>query len=136
MYENEPDVKKVIDTATGVEGLIRGTGVHAAGVILSSEPLIDRDPAAHARQGRRDHHRLRLPACEAIGLLKMDFLGLRNLDVIDDAITNVKANRGVEIDIRRPLPLDDRDDLRAAGARRHARRVPARRRRRCAPCCG
>ena len=61
LYEQDPDVKKVIDTARGLEGLIRQTGVHAAGVIMSAEPLADACPADEARGGRRDHHAVRLP---------------------------------------------------------------------------
>jgi DNA polymerase-3 subunit alpha len=106
LYESDQDVRKVIDTARGLEGLTRGTGVHAAGVILSSEPLIDILPI-HRREG--DDAIITgfpFPQCEEMGLLKMDFLGLRNLTVIDDAIRNIKENRGIVIDLDR-LPLDD-----------------------------
>jgi DNA polymerase-3 subunit alpha len=107
MYENEPDVKKVIDTAKGIEGLIRGTGVHAAAVILSKTPLLDLIPL-HMRA--KDGVKLTgfdYPSCEAMGLIKMDFLGLRNLGIIDHAIKVIKANRGVEIDTTK-IPLDDK----------------------------
>jgi DNA polymerase III subunit alpha len=106
LYESDQDVRKVMDTARGLEGLTRGTGVHAAGVILSSEPLIDILPI-HRREG--DDAIISgfpFPQCEEMGLLKMDFLGLRNLTVIDDAVRNIKDNRGIAIDLDR-LPLAD-----------------------------
>lgn len=116
MYDNEPDVKRVIDTARGVEGLTRGTGVHAAAVILSKTRLTDRIPL-HMRAS--DGVRITgfdYPSCEAMGLIKMDFLGLRNLGVIDQAIENIRENRGVDLATVDPLdggssavviPLDD-----------------------------
>ncbi|UBU08617.1 DNA polymerase III subunit alpha [Nonomuraea gerenzanensis] len=106
MYEQDPDVRRVIDTATGIEGLTRGTGVHAAGVILSSEPLIDVIPLVKPKAGGPVITGFPFTQAEDMGLLKMDFLGLRNLTVIGDAIANVRANKGVEIDIFE-VPLDD-----------------------------
>jgi DNA polymerase-3 subunit alpha len=106
MYEAEPDVKKVIDTAVGIEGLIRGTGVHAAGVILSSEPLVDVMPIHRRPDDGARITGFNGPDCETMGSLKMDFLGLRNLTVISDAVENVKANRGTDLDMLK-LPLDD-----------------------------
>jgi DNA polymerase-3 subunit alpha len=106
MYEQDPDVKRVIDTAAGVEGLTRGTGVHAAGVILSSDPLIDVIPLVKPKAGGPVITGFPFTQAEDMGLLKMDFLGLRNLTVIGDAIANVRANKGVDIDIL-DVPLDD-----------------------------
>ncbi|MFI0370563.1 DNA polymerase III subunit alpha [Actinomadura sp. 1N219] len=106
LYEDEPEVKRVMDTAKGVEGLTRGTGVHAAGVILSAEPLIDVLPLVKPKQDGPILTGFPFTQAEDMGLLKMDFLGLRNLTVINDAISNIKANRGIEIDIR-DVPLDD-----------------------------
>ncbi|WP_067453046.1 DNA polymerase III subunit alpha [Actinomadura macra] len=106
MYEEEPDVKRVLDTALGVEGLTRGTGVHAAGVILSSDPLIDVLPLARPKADGPVVTGFPFTQAEDMGLLKMDFLGLRNLTVINDAIAGVAANKGVEIDILN-VPLDD-----------------------------
>ncbi len=106
MYADEPDVKRVIDTALGVEGLTRGTGVHAAGVILSSDPLIDVLPLARPKADGPVVTGFPFTQAEDMGLLKMDFLGLRNLTVINDAVAGVKANKGVEIDILN-VPLDD-----------------------------
>ncbi|MBD2892697.1 DNA polymerase III subunit alpha [Actinomadura sp. RB99] len=106
MYTEEPDVKRVIDTAMGVEGLTRGTGVHAAGVILSSDPLIDVLPLVKPKQDGPVITGFPFTQAEEMGLLKMDFLGLRNLTVINDAIAGVKANKGIDIDILK-VPLDD-----------------------------
>jgi DNA polymerase III subunit alpha len=107
LYEAEPDVKKVIDTACGIEGLTRGSGVHAAGVILSAEPLLDVLPIHRREDDGAIISGFPFPQCEELGLLKMDFLGLRNLTVIGDAIANAKANRGVDIDLE-TLALDDK----------------------------
>ncbi|MFF0245204.1 DNA polymerase III subunit alpha [Streptosporangium sandarakinum] len=107
MYAEEPDVKRIVDTAMGVEGLTRGTGVHAAGVILSSEPLIDVLPLVKPKQDGPVITAFPFTQAEEMGLLKMDFLGLRNLTVINDAIAGVKVNKGIEIDIRE-VPFDDR----------------------------
>ena len=106
MYENEPDVKKVIDTAKGIEGLVRQMGVHAAGVIMSSEPLVDHVPVFSPKNDGSVVTQWDYPTCEALGLLKMDFLGLRNLTIMDDAVKLVKANKGVDIKLL-DLPLDD-----------------------------
>ncbi|WP_419999898.1 DNA polymerase III subunit alpha [Streptomyces boninensis] len=116
LYGAEPDVQRVIDTARGVEGLTRGTGVHAAAVILSKTRLTDRIPL-HMRPA--DGVKITgfdYPSCEAMGLIKMDFLGLRNLGVIDQAIENIRENRGISLATVDPLdhdhdavviPLDD-----------------------------
>ncbi|MEU9609502.1 DNA polymerase III subunit alpha, partial [Streptomyces sp. NPDC048057] len=106
MYENEPDVKKVIDTARGVEGLVRQMGVHAAGVIMSSEPIVDHAPIWVRHTDGVTITQWDYPQCESLGLLKMDFLGLRNLTIMDDAVKMVKANKGVSLELL-ALPLDD-----------------------------
>ena len=133
MYDEDPDVKKVIDTARGIEGLIRGTGVHAAGVILSSEPLVDVMPIHRRDDDGAIITGFDVPECEDMGLLKMDFLGLRNLTVIADAVENVKANRGIDLDLVK-LPLDDSQTYELLARGDTLGRVPARRRRRCATC--
>ncbi|OZM81585.1 DNA polymerase III subunit alpha [Pseudonocardia sp. MH-G8] len=105
LVERDESVATIMETARGLEGLVRGAGVHACAVIMSAEPLIDTVPL-----WRRDDGALitgwDYPSCEAVGLLKMDFLGLRNLTVIGDAIENVRANRGVDVDLD-TLALDD-----------------------------
>ncbi|MEU2041679.1 DNA polymerase III subunit alpha [Nocardia niwae] len=103
---NNPDVAKIYETARGLEGLIRNAGVHACAVIMSSEPLMDAIPVWKRPQDGAIITGWDYPSCEAIGLLKMDFLGLRNLTVIGDALDNIKANRGIDLDMDN-LPLDD-----------------------------
>lgn len=99
LVETEPHFKEIVDTALGLEGLKRQWGVHAAGVIMSSEPLIDVIPIMRRLQDGQVITQFDYPSCEALGLVKMDFLGLRNLTILDDAIDNVVANRGEEIDL-------------------------------------
>ncbi len=106
LIANNPDISKIYDTGRGLEGLIRNAGVHACAVIMSSEPLMDAIPVWKRAQDGAIITGWDYPSCEAIGLLKMDFLGLRNLTVIGDALDNIKANRGIELDLD-ALPLDD-----------------------------
>ncbi|QCQ91477.1 DNA polymerase III subunit alpha [Rhodococcus sp. SGAir0479] len=106
LIDSNPDVAKIYQTAKGLEGLIRNAGVHACAVIMSSEPLTDAIPVWKRAQDGAIITGWDYPSCEAIGLLKMDFLGLRNLTVIGDAIENIKANRGIDIDLD-TLPLED-----------------------------
>ncbi len=94
LYESEPDVRTIVDTAKGLEGLKRQPGVHAAGVILCREPLIDVVPLWRREQDGAVITQLDMGACESLGLLKMDFLGLRNLTVLDDCLQNIERNRG------------------------------------------
>src|SRR5437660_7360014 len=107
LYETDPDVAKVVDTAKGLEGLKRQVGVHAAGVILSRDPLVDVIPIWRREQDGAIITQFDMGACESTGLLKMDFLGLRNLTVLDDCLESVKENRGVEL-VLEELPLDDK----------------------------
>src|SRR3954468_476374 len=106
IYESDADVKKVVDTARDLEGLKRQWGVHAAGVIMSSEPLIDIIPIMRREQDGAIITQFDYPTCEALGLIKMDFLGLRNLTVLDDAVANITLNRGFDL-VLEDLPLDD-----------------------------
>lgn len=106
LYESDPDSKRVVDTALGLEGLKRQWGVHAAGVILSREPLLDVIPIHRREADGAIITQFDMGACEATGLLKMDFLGLRNLSVLDDCLLNIKANKGEEV-LLESLTLDD-----------------------------
>ena len=99
LYESDPEVKEVVDTARGIENLKRQWGVHAAGVIMSSEPLLDIIPIMKREADGQIITQFDYPSCEALGLVKMDFLGLRNLTILDDALANVAANRGIELDL-------------------------------------
>jgi len=97
LYESDPEAKQVVDTARGLEGLKRQWGVHAAGVILSRDPLIDVIPIHRRDSDGAIITQFDMGACEATDLLKMDFLGLRNLSVLDDCLANIKRNRGEEV---------------------------------------
>ena len=107
LYESEPDAKTIVDMARGLEGLKRQWGVHAAGVILSREPLLDVIPIHRRDADGAIITQFDMGACEATGLLKMDFLGLRNLSVLDDCIANIKSNQGITITLEE-LPLHDK----------------------------
>jgi DNA polymerase-3 subunit alpha len=106
LIETDPEVAKIFETARGLEGLIRNAGVHACAVIMSSHPLVESIPLWMRDDGSLitgwDY-----PSCEAIGLLKMDFLGLRNLTVMGDAVDNTQANRNLELDLDH-VELDDK----------------------------
>ena len=106
LYDSEPDVKQVVDTAIGIEGLKRQWGVHAAGVIMSSERLADVIPLMKREQDGAIITQFDYPTCESLGLIKMDFLGLRNLTVLDDALVNIERNRGEQV-VLEDLPLTD-----------------------------
>ncbi|MFL6090809.1 MAG: DNA polymerase III subunit alpha [Aeromicrobium sp.] len=106
LHAADAEVRKVYDTALGLEGQIRNWGVHAAGVIMSSVPLIDIVPIMRREQDGAIITQFDYPMCEALGLVKMDFLGLRNLTVLDDAVDNIKSNRGVDL-VLEDLPFDD-----------------------------
>jgi DNA polymerase-3 subunit alpha len=106
LYETEPEVRAVVDTAQALEGLKRQPGVHAAGVILCREPLMDVVPLWRREQDGAIITQFDMGACESLGLLKMDFLGLRNLTVLDDCLAHIERNRGETI-VLETLTLDD-----------------------------
>jgi DNA polymerase-3 subunit alpha len=108
LAETDPVIGRIMKTARGLEGLVRNAGVHACAVILSSQPLLDVIPL-----WKRDDGSVitgwDFPSCEDIGLLKMDFLGLRTLTVVDDTVNAVAVNHGVEIKLPTSGPeLGDR----------------------------
>ncbi|MFC5930163.1 DNA polymerase III subunit alpha [Cryobacterium melibiosiphilum] len=94
VIESDPEARTVFDTALGLENLKRQWGVHAAGVIMSSDPLIDIIPIMKREADGQVVTQFDYPASEALGLIKMDFLGLRNLTIIDDTLDNIAVNRG------------------------------------------
>jgi DNA polymerase-3 subunit alpha len=104
-YDSDPQVKEVVDLAMSLEGLIRNDSIHAAGVVISDQPLTTYVPL----QQKGDAEvvtQFGMDDVARLGLLKMDFLGLRNLDVISDALALIEAVHGVHVDIAN-LPLDD-----------------------------
>jgi len=114
-YNNEEDTKKVLDIARKIEGLPRHSSVHAAGVVIADMPLteyvpLQKDPKEERIITQYDMYCLDLNAVsdnKAIGLLKMDFLGLRNLTIIENTLRYVEKNTGQKIDIHQ-VPLDDK----------------------------
>ena len=108
-YEKEPEAKEIVDTARALEGLRREDSVHAAGVVIGDAPLVNYLPLKLSKDSRDDSKRVvtqfDMIGVEALGLLKMDFLGLRTLSVIDDTLRHLRA-RGIELDIDH-IPLDD-----------------------------
>jgi DNA polymerase-3 subunit alpha len=112
MYEADPDVKRVVDVAMGLEGLKRSDGIHAAAVVITKEPITDYLPVqrkpepGQAPQDAPIVTQYEMHGVEDLGLLKMDFLGLRNLDVITDTVAMVRATKDPGFDID-DVPLDD-----------------------------
>jgi DNA polymerase-3 subunit alpha len=106
LFEQDADVRTVVETAMGIEGLKRQWGVHAAGVIMSSEPLMDVIPLMRREQDGAIITQFDYPTCERLGLIKMDFLGLRNLTILDDALVNIENNRQEKV-VLEELTLDD-----------------------------
>ena len=106
-YQNEPQTKELIDTAKRLEGLVRNAGVHAAGVVISPQPLTDLVPL-HRTKNDEIVTAYDMKAVEKLGLLKMDFLGLTTLTIIDDALRLVQQTRGERLDLQK-LALDDKE---------------------------
>jgi DNA polymerase-3 subunit alpha len=121
-YDSDPDARRIIDTAQGLEGIVRNHSIHAAAVVIADRPLQEIVPlqlaedrgAANgngngngkAERAYKTVTQYSMGPIEEIGLLKMDFLGLRNLDVIEDAVAIIERSRGEKIDIK-DIPLDD-----------------------------
>ncbi len=106
LYEADPRVRQLIDHGMRLEGLARHAGVHAAGVIVASEPLENLVPLCRQADGEDAITQWDGPTCEKVGLMKMDFLGLRTLTVIQRARELVRDRTGEDIDPEE-LPLDD-----------------------------
>jgi DNA polymerase III subunit alpha len=121
-YDSDPDARKIVDVARGLEGIIRNNSIHAAAVVIADRPLHEvvplqlaedrAGPAERNGNGGRPERSYKIVTqysmgpIEEIGLLKMDFLGLRNLDVIEDAVDIIRRSRGIELDME-SVPLDD-----------------------------
>ncbi len=107
IYEEDQEAKAIVDTARGLEGLKRQWSVHAAGVILSRDPLLDVIPIQRREADGAVITQFDMIACESTGLLKMDFLGLRNLSVLDDCLLNIEKNRDEQV-VLEELELADK----------------------------
>jgi DNA polymerase-3 subunit alpha len=114
-YDEDPVARQIIDTAKGLEGIVRNSSIHAAAVVIAGMPLTDVVPLQLADSGTTDAEgnkefrlvtQFSMKPVEELGLLKMDFLGLRNLDVIEDALDIIERCSGVRPDMT-TLPLDD-----------------------------
>ena len=112
MYDTDSEVAKVVDVARGLEGMRRQDGIHAAAVVITPEPLTEYMPIQRKPEHGRDPAeaplvtQYEMHGVEDLGLLKMDFLGLRNLDVITDTAQLIQRTRGITVDID-AIPLDD-----------------------------
>lgn len=107
-YEAEEDVRRLLDEAMRLEGTARHASVHACGVVISPEPLINFMPLQRAPQGNETViTQFEMHSVEDLGLLKMDFLGLKNLTIIEKTIRLIRETRGEEVNIDK-LPLDDK----------------------------
>src|ERR1700730_17455961 len=104
-YESDPKIKELIDAALRLEGLIRGAGVHAAGVVIAPKPLTELVPVTRTKDDAIVTS-YDMGAVEKMGLLKMDFLGLMTLTVIDDCLKLIKQTKGIQLDMA-TIPLDD-----------------------------
>ncbi|MCX7799388.1 MAG: DNA polymerase III subunit alpha [Fimbriimonadales bacterium] len=105
MYDGDPRVKALVDEAMRLEGTIRGVGTHAAGVVITKSPLVEHIPLYRTREGQPVTG-FEMGILEKMQMLKMDFLGLKNLTVLSKCIQNLRLSRGLEIDLQR-IPLDD-----------------------------
>ncbi|MCA9090942.1 MAG: DNA polymerase III subunit alpha, partial [Planctomycetaceae bacterium] len=105
-YDNDPQVHELINFAINLEGLAKSAGTHAAGVVIGDKPLMEYVPLQ--KLSGKDDILTQWTDVERAGLLKMDFLGLRNLSILDKAVNNVKKHRGVDI-VPKDLPLDDKE---------------------------
>src|SRR5205814_1488285 len=98
-YETEPQTKELIDTAKRLEGMVRNSGVHASAVVIAPQPLTDLVPLFRTKNDEIVTA-YDMTAVEKMGLLKMDFLGLTTLTIIDDALRLIEQTRGVRLDLQ------------------------------------
>ncbi len=105
-YESEPQVKELIDTAKRLEGLVRNAGVHASAVVIAPQPLTDLVPL-HRTKNDEIVTAYDMKAVEKMGLLKMDFLGLTTLTILDDALKLIAQTKSEKVELEK-LPLDDK----------------------------
>ena len=105
-YHNDPDARRIIDSALALEGLIRGEGVHACAVLICRDPVNEHVPTKLDTKGGVEITQYEGHTVADMGLLKMDFLGLRTLTVLSRAKANIKANYGIDVDLDK-IPFDD-----------------------------
>src|SRR5208337_3738536 len=106
-YDNDAVIRELIDTAKKLEGLVRGSGVHAAGVVIAPRPLTELVPLAKTKNDEIVTA-YDMKSVEKMGLLKMDFLGLTTLTIIDDCIKLIEQHKGEKLDIEAIPPSDEK----------------------------
>ena len=107
MYDSDERIKKVVDTAAALEDMPKDSGTHAAGVVITKKPVCDYVPLTLSKKDDSIATQYVMTTLEELGLLKMDFLGLRNLTVIDDAVREIRRKEP-DFDIRK-IPDDDKE---------------------------
>ena len=107
IYKKDKDVSRILNLAKKIEGCARHISVHAAGTVISPTPLTDFTPAQFDPKGGKVITQYEMHAVEDVGLLKYDFLGIRNLSILEDAVKIVQKIYGIKVDIDNP-PLDDK----------------------------
>ena len=116
MYDTDADTKKILDLAKQIEGNARHVSVHAAGVVVSPSEVIHFSPVQREPSGEKVITQYEMHACEDVGLIKFDILGIRNLSILGAAVDIVEKERGIKVDLH-SIPLDDKKtfDMLAVG---------------------
>ena len=131
-YVQDAAIRDLVDNAQALEGIVHHVSTHAAGVLIADEPLTETVPLQRPSRGDENSPvmmtQYSMDPVAKLGLLKMDFLGLTNLTILDRTIKLLDEERGIRIDLGR-LTLDDEATLRPAGHRQHDGPVPIGKRR-------
>ncbi len=133
IYESQPHLKELIDTAAKMEGTVRNAGTHAAGVVISDKPILEYLPLHRPTSNSEDTPiktvtQFEMGILDSLGMLKVDFLGLITLSVMAKACDMIEKRHGIKFDLNN-IPLDDPKVIRADGQRTDRRRLPSGRRR-------
>ena len=113
--EQEPHIQRLLDLAEKVEGLVRSTGTHAAGVVITRNPLTELVPLERSKKAEAIQSQFEDKSLDKLGVLKFDFLGLGNLTILHEAMRLIKEKRGVDIR-REEIPLDDKKTFELLGS--------------------
>ena len=114
LYQTDKDAKKILDSACEIEGNARHASVHAAGIVVSPTQMIDYVPLQLEPNGTKVITQYEMHACEDVGLVKFDILGIRNLSILGAAVEIIKKNLGMEVDLVK-IPLDDKKTFEMLG---------------------
>lgn len=107
LYDTDPDSRKIMDTARQIEGCARHISVHACAIVISPTTVQDFSPIQTESGGEKPITQYEMHACEDVGLIKFDILGIRNLSFLRQAVINVRKNQGIEVNLKK-IPLDDK----------------------------